>query len=156
MNTLKINALKLVFLYYSKSIFYISYFIFSILLVNFFRFACQFTSGGNLMEHTYFITITGLEHYYGKKPFEIGRIFKIVKEPDNEHDHEAIAVLLPHVNKVGYVANSPNTVYKGTLSAGRLYDKIDSYAYAQILFITHSSCIAIVLEKDEVEENSEE
>ena len=40
------------------------------------------------MEKTYFVTITGLNHYYGKKPFEIGRIIKLIKEPDNEYDKE--------------------------------------------------------------------
>ena len=39
------------------------------------------------MDKAYFITVTGLDHYYGKKPFEIGRAFKIIKEPDNEFDN---------------------------------------------------------------------
>ena len=38
------------------------------------------------MEKTYFITITGINHYYGRKPFEIGRVIKLIKEPDNEYD----------------------------------------------------------------------
>ena len=38
------------------------------------------------MEKNYFITNTGTKHYYGMKPFEIGRIFKLVKEPENEYD----------------------------------------------------------------------
>lgn len=42
------------------------------------------------METVYFITITGIDHYYGKTPFEIGRIAKLVKEPENPHDAEAI------------------------------------------------------------------
>lgn len=103
------------------------------------------------MEKTYFVTITGLNHYYGKKPFEIGRIIKLIKEPDNEYDKEAILAFLPFIDKIGYVANSTNTVYDGTISAGRLYDKIDDYAYAQTMFITHSSVIALVLSPDEVE-----
>lgn len=107
------------------------------------------------MEKTYFVTITGLNHYYGKKPFEIGRIIKLIKEPDNEYDKEAILAFLPFIDKIGYVANSTNTVYDGTISAGRLYDKIDDYAYAQTMFITHSSVIALVLPPDEVEEIKE-
>lgn len=107
------------------------------------------------MQAARFITITGLNHYYGKKPFEIGRVFKIIKEPDNDYDDEAICAFLPFIEKIGYVANSTNTVYQGTVSAGRLYDKIEDYAYARTMFITHSSVIALVLDKDDVE-NSED
>ena len=103
------------------------------------------------MEKTYFVTITGLNHYYGTKPFEIGRIIKLIKEPDNEYDNEAILAFLPFIDKIGYVANSTNTVYHGTISAGRLYDKIEDYAYAQTMFITHSSVIALVLSPEQVE-----
>lgn len=104
------------------------------------------------MEKTYFVTITGLNHYYGKKPFEIGRVVKLIKEPDNEYDNEAIVAFLPFIDKIGYVANSANTVYQGTISAGRLYDKIEDYAYARVMFVTHSSAIALVLNRDDVEE----
>ena len=107
------------------------------------------------MEKTYFITITGLNHYYGQKPFEIGRVIKLIKEPDNEYDKEAIVAFLPFIDKIGYVANSTNTVYNGTISAGRLYDKIEEYAYAKVMFVTHSSVIAIVLDKDDVEEDND-
>ena len=108
------------------------------------------------MEKTYFVTITGLNHYYGKKPFEIGRIIKLIKEPDNEYDKEAILAFLPFIDKIGYVANSTNTVYDGTISAGRLYDKIDDYAYGQVMFVTHSSAIVLVLDKEDVEEEDDE
>ncbi len=108
------------------------------------------------MEKTYFVTITGLNHYYGKKPFEIGRIIKLIKEPDNEYDSEAIVAFLPFIDKIGYVANSTNTVYDGTISAGRLYDKIDDYAYGKVMFVTHSSAIVLVLDKEDVEEDDED
>ena len=108
------------------------------------------------MENTYFVTITGLNHYYGKKPFEIGRIIRLIKEPDNEYDNEAIAAFLPFIDKIGYVANSTNTVYDGTISAGRLYDKIEDYAYGKVMFVTHSSAIVLVLDKEDVEEPDED
>ena len=108
------------------------------------------------MEKTYFVTITGLNHYYGKKPFEIGRIIKLIKEPDNEYDKEAILAFLPFIDKIGYVANSTNTVYDGTISAGRLYDKIDDYAYGKVMFVTHSSAIVLVLDKEDIEEEDDE
>ena len=103
------------------------------------------------MGKNYFITITGINHYFDQKPFEIGRVVKIVKEPENPHDSEAIRVELPFIGKIGYIANSANTVYRGTISAGRLYDEIGEYAYAHVLFVTHSSVIAAVLSPGEVE-----
>ena len=35
-----------------------------------------------------YITITGIKHYYGIIPFEIGRKITCVKEPDNYYDQE--------------------------------------------------------------------
>ena len=49
-----------------------------------------------------------------------------------------------------------HTVYSGTVSAGRLYDKIDDYAYGKVMFVTHSSAIVLVLDKEEVEEDDNE
>lgn len=105
------------------------------------------------MENTYFVTITGIDHYYGKKPFEIGRVVKLVKDSENAYDSEAIVALLPIIDTIGYVANSTNTVYKGTISAGRLYDKFEDYAYARIMFVTHTSAIALVIDKDTFEKD---
>ena len=99
------------------------------------------------MEAT-FITITGTNHYYGLKPFKVGGIVKLVKDKMNDYDGDAIAVLMPYIDTVGYVANSPNTTFKGTQSAGRIYDSIGDYAYARVMFVTHSSVIALVLPKE--------
>lgn len=95
-----------------------------------------------------FITITGISHYFGKKPFEIGRTVKLIKEPDNPYDNEAIGVYLPFIDKIGNVANSVNTVYGGTQSSGRIWDKIGDSAFAQVMFTTHSSVIALILPSD--------
>jgi len=103
------------------------------------------------VERDCFITITGTNYCYGMKPFEIGRIIRLVKETQNEHDLEAIRAELPFIDKVGYVANSPHTVAKGTISAGRLYDQIDEIAYAQVLFVTATKVICLVLEEEELE-----
>lgn len=100
---------------------------------------------------TMFVTITGINHYYGVKPFEIGRVVRLVKEPNNEHDDDAIRVELPFIETVGYVANSTSTVYRGTYSAGRIYDKIEDVAFAEVAFITHSSVIAAVLPPEDAE-----
>ncbi len=82
------------------------------------------------MKKELYITITGVKHYYGMKPFKPGKIVKLIKDYKNEYDNEAIAVTLDHIDKIGYVANSTNTVYQETFSAGRIYDKMDETAFA--------------------------
>jgi hypothetical protein len=52
----------------------------------------------------YFVTITGMNHYLGMNPYKINRLVKLVKEPDNPHDPEAIRVELPFIDTIGYVA----------------------------------------------------
>ena len=79
------------------------------------------------MEIIYF-TVTGTNHYYGHEFFETGMKVRIVKEPDNEADKEAIRVEMPGLGKCGYVANSTYTVEGESWSAGRLYDKIGDTA----------------------------
>lgn len=85
------------------------------------------------MKNSVLVTITGLTHYYGTKPFKVGAVIKLKKEYDNKYDDEAIRAQLPYIGTVGYVANSTYTVYSGTYSAGRLYDKIGECACAKII-----------------------
>ena len=80
---------------------------------------------------------------------------RLIKEPDNEYDKEAIGVYLPFIDKIGYIANSAKTVYAGTFSAGRAYDLFDDYAYAKIMFVTHSCAIGLLLAKEDVEQEAE-
>ena len=83
-----------------------------------------------------FFTLTGTKHYFGDDFLETGMRLELVKEPDNEHDKEAIYVTLEGLGKIGYVANSPYTVIGESMSAGRLYDKIGDTALGEILYIT--------------------
>ena len=94
------------------------------------------------MEKIYF-TITGINHYYGKDLFEKDMIVKLVKEPDNEYDKEAIKVELEGLGKVGYVANSPTTVVGESYSAGRLYDKIGDTAQGSVLYVLNGSVLCV-------------
>lgn len=48
-----------------------------------------------------FITIVGLNSYYGTAPFHEGQKLTLVKEPENRHDKEAIRVELPGLGLVG-------------------------------------------------------
>ena len=85
------------------------------------------------MEKIYF-TIAGANHYFGKDFIERDMTVKLVKEPDNEFDKEAIKVELEGLGKIGYVANSPYTVIGDSFSAGRLYDKIGDTAEGTVLY----------------------
>lgn len=100
------------------------------------------------MKDAYF-TIVGFHNCHGLKPFNINSIVKLVKDKSNYYDDEAISVEMRYAGKVGYVANSTKTVFRGTMSSGRLYDKFDDNCYAQVKFIGNNSVIAKVLSKKE-------
>ncbi len=93
------------------------------------------------MEERY-VTIVGIDHYFGKKPYSVGDLVLLAKEPDNEVDGEAVRVLVPRLGTVGYVANSPNTVARGTQSAGRIHDAMGEACFARVIFITRGEVIA--------------
>lgn len=82
-----------------------------------------------------FFTIAGTKHHYGHEFLEPRMEVNLVKEPDNEHDKEAIKVELPGLGLIGYVANSPYTVVGDSYSAGRLYDKIGDTATGTVLYV---------------------
>ena len=81
-----------------------------------------------------YITITGTQHYFGQEFIQTGMTVRLVKEPDNEHDREAIRVELDGLGTIGHVANSPFTVLGESFSAGRLYDRIGDTAEALVLY----------------------
>ena len=87
------------------------------------------------MSSIYF-TIIGMNHYYGSDFLKKGMKVKLVKEPDNEYDKEAIRVEMKGLGKIGYVANSPHTVIGASESAGRMYDKMKKKAKGSVLLIT--------------------
>ena len=99
------------------------------------------------MRKIYF-TITGTNYHYGNKFFVEGTKVRLVKEPDNEFDSEAIRVELEGLGKVGYVANSVYTVLGISYSAGRLYDKIGSTAEGTVRYVTDGGVIAYVKTRD--------
>ena len=105
-----------------------------------------------------FITITGLKFHFGSKPFEVGQKVKLVKEPDNEYDSEAIKAELPGLGCTGYVANSPRTVLGDCISAGRLYDKIGDSATAKVVYVLDNAvvCKVKIAEKEKLCEQCSE
>jgi hypothetical protein len=72
------------------------------------------------------IVITG-SYYCSDPDFEIGMIFVLLKEPFNEFDSDAIAVYLG-CDKVGYVANSPDTMCEMCSGASDLPIPLSTHA----------------------------
>lgn len=88
-----------------------------------------------------YFTLTGTKHYFGKEFLKSGMDIFLEKETDNEYDKEAIQVKLEGLGKIGYVANSPYTVLGESMSAGRIYDKIDTHAKGKIVLVTECSVL---------------
>ena len=86
------------------------------------------------MNSIYF-TLTGTNHRHGQDFLEPGMKVRLVKEPDNPADREAIQVHLDGLGQIGYVANSCHTVLGESYSAGRLYDKIGDEAAGSVLYV---------------------
>ena len=94
-----------------------------------------------------YITITGTKYFYGKDFLEPKMEVVLKKEPDNEHDSEAIAVELEGMGQIGHVANSPYTVVGKSMSSGRLYDRIGDTAEAVILYVLPQGVLCQVKEE---------
>ena len=97
------------------------------------------------MEEMYF-TIAGCNHYFGSDFMKKGMKVKLIKEPDNEYDKEAIQVKVKGLGKVGYVANSPYTVKGESMSAGRLYDKLGNKAKGKVVFVIDGGVVCIIVD----------
>lgn len=99
------------------------------------------------MEKLYF-TVAGTKHHYGTEFMEPGMEVKLVKDPENEYDKEAIKVEMAGLGLVGYVANSPYTVMGESLSAGRLYDRIGETAYGKVMYVLPRGVLCETVEKE--------
>ncbi|MCH3951668.1 MAG: HIRAN domain-containing protein [Acidaminococcus sp.] len=98
------------------------------------------------MKKIYF-TITATDFHLGAEVFKRRQKVYLKKDKHNEYDHEAIAVELPGLGIVGYVANSVRTVLGKSYSAGRLYDKFKKKAAGRVAYITEKGVICEFLEK---------
>lgn len=103
-----------------------------------------------------YITITGLNHYFGSEFIEPGMQVKLIKEVDNEVDNEAIKVEMDGLGKIGYVANSPYTVLGESMSAGRIYDKIGDEAVATVKYVLPTGVLCEVHKEEKSENENEE
>lgn len=81
-------------------------------------------------------TLTGTEYYYGKEFLKPGLEIQLEKDLDNEHDKEAIKVIMILLEQIGSVANSLYTVIGECMRSGRFYDKIGKKVKAKIVLVT--------------------
>lgn len=94
-----------------------------------------------------FFTIAGMNHYYGTEVLKSGKKVKLIKEPDNEYDTEAIRVERKGLGKIGYVANSTHTVLGDSYSAGRIYGEFGKKAKGIVRYISPKGVICEMIEK---------
>lgn len=92
-----------------------------------------------------FVTITGVNHYFGYAPFKIGKRFKCIKEKNNIYDEDAIRVVKKGIGKVGYIANSVYTVVTGTQSASKIRRKMNKKFEIEVCFIAPNAIICKVI-----------
>ena len=78
------------------------------------------------------ISITGTRFYFGIEIFKPGMTVNLNKEPENEHDSDAIRVEIDG-EKVGYVANSEYTLVENIKSASDIKDM--DLKKAEVVFI---------------------
>ena len=95
------------------------------------------------MDASKYITINHLDDYMSANSLRVGMKLILKKDHDNPYDDEAIAVYSEHGNKVGYVANSVHSVYRGTLSSGRIFDTFDEQMECVVILIAVDSGFAI-------------
>ena len=100
------------------------------------------------MNKIYF-TIAGTNYYYGQKYFEPNMEVRLVKEPDNEYDKEAIKVEMDGLGTVGYVANSTYSVLGESMSAGRMYDKMGDDGRGLVKYVLPQGILCELVEEDE-------
>ena len=98
------------------------------------------------MKKIYF-TITGTKYRYGHDFLKPGMKVKLEKEPENEHDAEAIRVLMKGLGQIGYVANSTYTVKGESWSAGRIYDRIKKKATGTVKLVLPDGVICMLDKK---------
>ena len=92
------------------------------------------------------ITVSGTNFFKGLDPFENGRIFNLVKQPDNEHASDAIAIFLAD-EQVGFVANSQYTLIDGVKSASEI-KFIDDNQKAEVVFVFFDRYVVLRLVGD--------
>lgn len=99
------------------------------------------------MKKIYF-TITGTKYRCGHEFMKTGMKVRLIKEPENPYDSEAIRVEMKGAGHVGYVANSIYTVKGESMSAGRIYDRIGKKAKGTVEIVLPDAVICRLNQKE--------
>lgn len=102
-----------------------------------------------MSEDNIYITINHLDDFNSNYSFKPGDVLILKKDLDNCYDDEAIAAYNKHGYKCGYVANSVSTVFRGTYSAGRAYDKVANEFNGTVKFVNEEYLIVELLVESE-------
>ena len=92
-----------------------------------------------------YITIVGADNYVGIEALKPGTVLSLKKDKNNSYDDEAIMVTGQSEACYGFVANSVQTVARGTHSAGYIYNMISDNSKCELKFILNDSGIAILI-----------
>lgn len=91
-----------------------------------------------------YFTITGMNYYQGQAFLKPDMKVQLEKEPHNQYDSEAIVVTMPGIGKIGYVANSSNTVKGESFSAGRMYDLFKKRSEGKVKYVLDYGAICVL------------
>jgi hypothetical protein len=80
------------------------------------------------------ITVSGTDFFKGLDVFFEGAVLDLVREPENEHDSDAIRIEIGG-EAVGYVANNDYTAIEGTKKASEIVNVIGDSQKAEVSFI---------------------
>lgn len=89
-----------------------------------------------------FITINEEDIYYNIDDLKVGETLKLLKDPSNRYDSETIKVLGLNDFEYGTVANSIDSVARGTHSAGYIYNMLQGNPTCEVCFIIDGKAIA--------------
>lgn len=92
-----------------------------------------------------YITITGSKHYLGVDSYKIGQELILKKDIGNIYDDEAIKVESETGVMCGYVANSVESVARGTHSAGYIYNTFSDGQKCKVSFVSDEKVIAEII-----------
>jgi len=92
------------------------------------------------------VSIVGVDYAINPNFLEIGDKVKLVKEPENQFDKEAVKALF-HDKKVGYVANSTKTVMRGCHSAGYILESVGVHGLNAEIILKHEHGLIALLDK---------
>jgi len=91
------------------------------------------------------VSIVGTRHYITPCILDVGDRVKLVKEPENEFDKEAVKVLF-HDKKVGHVANSIKTNMRGCCSAGHILESVGVHGLSAEVILKHEHGLIALLD----------